>query len=142
MFILTKHQQLPLLNREELNYVGNLICFEINSIPYEVTKSVKDFLLSPADLIYVSQRRTLMGQVDSHLPDVTTLCDRLTSYRDALNNILIDTFKVRLQRLRGGLNPKSKKSKFKETINVADLVSTGRDCLCPRIREDASTATL
>ena len=39
-----------------------------------------------------------------------------------MNNILIDTFKVRLQRLRGGLNPKSKKSKTKETIDVADLV--------------------
>ena len=105
-----------------MNYVGSLICYKINCIPYEVTKSVKEFLLSPADLIYVSQRRTLIGQVDSHLPDVTTLCDRLTSYRDALNNILIETFKVRLQRLRKGLNPKSKKSKTKETIDVGDLV--------------------
>ena len=122
MFYLTKHQKLPTLNREELNYIVNLICYEINSIPYEVTKSVKEFLLSPADLIYVSQRRTLIGQVESHLPDVTALCDKLTSYRDALNNILIETFQARLQRLRKGLNPKSKKSSTKESIDVADLV--------------------
>ena len=122
IFNITRHQKLPVLTREELNYLINLICMEINNIPYQTNSEVTDLLLSPADLVYVSQRKTLLGQVDSHLPDVVKLCDRLSQYRDTLNQVLMDTFKSRIKRLRHGINPRGKKSMTQEIIHTNDLV--------------------
>ena len=72
--------------------------------------------------MYPAQHKGLLGSVDSHVPLVEDVCDRLVSYRDMLNEVLLDTFRSRVGRLKQSINPQGAKSATKQEITTGGLV--------------------
>ena len=121
IFSLAPQETLPTLSRAEHSYLAALVSLEINSIPYLVDTGEKYFLC-PGDFIYPAQHRGLLGSVNSQVPLVEEVCDRLVSYRDMLNQVMLDTFRSRVDRLKHSINPQGMKSGSRQKIATGGLV--------------------
>ena len=121
IFSLAPQEALPILSRAEHSYLAALVSQEINSIPYLVDTGEKYFL-SPGDFIYPAQYKGILGNVDSQVPLVEEVCDRLVAYRDMLNQVMMDTYRSRVNRLKHSINPQGMKSASKQQIEVGGLV--------------------
>ena len=121
IFTLAPQEALPTLSRAEHSYLAELVALEINSIPYLVDTGEKYFLC-PGDFMYPAQHKGLLGSVESHVPLVEEVCDRLVSYRDMLNQVMLDTFRSRVDRLKQSINPQGAKSATRQKITTGGLV--------------------
>ena len=50
------------------------------------------------------------------------MCDKLVSYRDMLNQVMLDTFRSRVDRLKHSINPQGMKSASRQKIATGGLV--------------------
>ena len=121
IFSLAPQETLPTLSRAEHSYLAALVSLEINSIPYLVDTGERYFLC-PGDFIYPAQYKGILGSVNSQVPLVEEVCDRLVAYRDMLNQVMMDTYRSRVNRLKHSINPQGMKGASKQQIAVGGIV--------------------